>query len=100
MERIGNERNSIEVLCCCVVWKEENRSIFFFGFYFYFLLDLYEFLNMIDEDKEEGDGRRWIKVKKVRCWCCIIRSWRHALSYGCHLKRNQMIKQKKSNGLN
>ena len=55
---------------------------------------------MIDEneDEEEEDGRRWRKVKKVRCWWWTIRSRRHA--YGCHFNKNQTIKLKKSNGLN
>jgi len=47
-------RFCVAVLC----GKKKIDPFFFFGFYFYFLLDLYEFLNMIDEDKEEGDGRR------------------------------------------
>jgi len=57
-------------------------------------------MNMIDEDEEEKDGRRWRKLKKVRCWWCTFRSQRHAMSYGCHFKKNQTIKWKKSNGLN
>ena len=57
-------------------------------------------MNMIDEDEEEEDGRRWRKVKKLGVDGVLLDLGDMLYLMVVILKKNQTIKLKKSNGLN
>lgn len=47
---------------------------------------------MYEDKDEDEEGRRWRKLKKLKCWWCTIRFIRHALTNGCNFKKkNQTI---------
>jgi len=61
------------LLLLLLFWIERENNLlgfnlFFLGFFLGKFQDLYEDMNMIDEDEEKEDEEDEEKEKKVRCW--------------------------------
>jgi len=48
-------------------WMIQSILVFFLGLFVKKILGLYEH-NVEDDEDQEEDWKRWMKVKKMRCW--------------------------------